>query len=150
MDAEKSEIASFVDGTITEYSDLIMRAERLDKIIQKLQAAKRRTLESIDEIKSQVKSDMLERGDKKIEGAEFSWVLKRGQVVVDLFDEDIVPEIYRPIKITTNIDKALVRQALEAGIDVPGARLKESYALQPKQKSGDKELEWRSTYVQKS
>tara|TARA_R110000868_G_scaffold41986_1_gene142509 strand:+ start:668 stop:1201 length:534 start_codon:yes stop_codon:yes gene_type:complete len=65
--------------------------------------------------------DALDRA--KIELPDITASLRKGQIGVNVFDPDAVPDIYAEIVTTRKIDKATVLSVLKSGQDVPGAAL---------------------------
>lgn len=89
-----------------------------------------------ERMKEHLKYVMLERGVKKLEGAESEVTLSptKGEIVV--IDEDAALKHYGKEKLTVSVDKVKLREDLEKGIDFGVAKIKQNWSLKIKPKKG--------------
>jgi hypothetical protein len=72
-------------------------------------------------------------GVKKIECPHFALSLRDNPAAVEVFDEKQVPQDYmREIPARFEVDKALIKQAIKDGYEVPGAKLTQGKRLEIK------------------
>lgn len=83
----------------------------------------------VDWVKGDVKLAMLEMNQKELVGEEMRFTLSSTKPTVDVFSQDLLPSEYLREKLILEPDKEKIRAALELGIEVPGARLKENFSL---------------------
>ena len=69
------------------------------------------------------------RAKKEVDTFELSI---RKSKSIDVYDESIVPQEYKEIKTTETINKTEIKKAIESGVTVPGATIKENNNLQIK------------------
>lgn len=62
-------------------------------------------------------------GIQKIESPWFTMSIAKNPVAVDVLDEPAIPDQFVEIVTTRKINKASIKQAIEAGVEVPGAYL---------------------------
>lgn len=74
---------------------------------------------------------MLDAGVRKIEGPYLRIAIRDNPAAVDVFDAEQLPAVFmrQPPPPATEPDKAAIKEALKAGLDVPGARLSISQRL---------------------
>lgn len=88
-------------------------------------SARRKAIEArADYLEKRVFDTMLETGITKIECPYFRLSIQNNPASVDVFDQLQIPQDYmREIPAKFEIDKALIKQAINDGFEVPGARL---------------------------
>lgn len=87
-------------------------------------AARRKALEMrVQWLKDYLKDNMERCGIRKIECPYFRLSVQHNPVSVDIMDEAAVPRQFGKVAVTWTVDKAAVRDAIESGQAVPGARL---------------------------
>ena len=74
-------------------------------------------------MKDYLKTHMEACGITKIESPWFTLAIQKNPAAVEIMDEDSLPDDFVEIVTTRKIDKAGIKQAIEAGADVPGAVL---------------------------
>ena len=103
--------------TINEEMNRLERIEkRNDKLIERLKENMKFALEIFGE-------------SKKVD--TFTLSLRKSKSV-EIIDADVIPESFRVIKTTESINKTEIKKAIESGVTVPGATIKENNNLQIK------------------
>ena len=103
--------------TINEEMNRLERIEkRNDKLIDRLKESMKMALEIFGE-------------SKKID--TFTLSLRKSKSV-EIIDAELIPEAYRVVKTTETINKTEIKKAIESGIMVAGATIKENQNLQIK------------------
>jgi hypothetical protein len=74
-------------------------------------------------IKDYLKTNMEACGIQKIESPWFVLAIQKNPVAVEILNEAALPDEFKEAIITTKIDRAGIKQAIEAGREVPGAAL---------------------------
>jgi hypothetical protein len=74
-------------------------------------------------LKDYLKENMEACGISKIESPWFRLAVQKNPAAVDVVDEAALPDEFKEQVVTVKIDKAAIRDALKAGVDVPGAAL---------------------------
>lgn len=100
--------------------------------VEKQMAARRQSVENRAKyLKERLKGAMELAGMKKIESPHFVISIAKNPASVDLYEPGLVPPQFskRP---PPEIDKAAVKEALQAGVEVPGAALKQGTSLRIK------------------
>lgn len=101
-------------------NDEINRLERIEKRNNKL----------IDRLKDTMKFALETFGEsKKVD--TFTLSLRKSKSV-EILDSELIPEAYRTIKTTETINKTEIKKAIESGLTVAGATIKENQNLQIK------------------
>ncbi len=126
MEKKAIAVASFIKNlqaerdAITEAKkQMALRESRLDKKMEWLEQYLRFNMErtGITEISS---------------SPYFAIKLKKCPVSVDVLDESEIPVEFIREKVTTSIDKTKLKEALQCGIAIPGATLKQNMRLEIK------------------
>ena len=78
-----------------------------------------------DRLKLALRESMTRTGRLKINTNRFrlSVVANGGKIPIVIDDESSIPELYTQMQVSYTIDKEAIRSAIDAGTDVPGARL---------------------------
>jgi len=71
------------------------------------------------------------RGGVALKGQTNTLSVRTSDAVV-ITDEDIIPDLYRPMKEVYTVDKAAIKKALKNGVDIPGVDLEFRSNLQRK------------------
>ena len=114
--ADKAEaVAAWIDKQSALAAALKAREEAI--------AERRRAMEnSADRMKVYLKSMLEKTGVKKVEGPLFRISLAKAPAAVQVLDETQIPLGYF-IQQDPKLDKRALRDALKAGVEVPGAKL---------------------------
>lgn len=81
-------------------------------------------------LKSYLQTNMERSGITEISCAEFEIKLKKCPVSVDVLDEKLIPEEFLRVKTVTDVDKVKLKAALQSGVEIQGAALKNNMSLQ--------------------
>jgi hypothetical protein len=76
-----------------------------------------------DRLRDYVKRVMQEAGILRLEGRASSFYLRAATPSVIFTNEALIPDEFKEQRITIAVDKRAIREAIEAGQDVPGADL---------------------------
>ena len=93
----------------------------IDTEIKRLTALKKHRERVADGLHEYLLFNMQQTGIQKIEAPLFSISIRTNPPSVDVFDESQVPNEYMVPKYT--ISKTLIKEALSAGKEIPGARM---------------------------
>lgn len=105
-------------------------AEACKKEAQRL-ASKAQTAESrIAWLKAKYLNIMQTNGLRKVQGNSYTLSVRESEAVAVPQDVSGLPELYLRRKETIEADKAVIKEALAAGQEVPGCELRKSYSLQ--------------------
>jgi len=97
---------------------------------ERLQRIEKRNDKLIDRLKESMKNALIIFGDsKKVD--TFTLSLRKSKQV-EILDADVIPESYRVVKTTETINKTEIKKAIESGLTVAGATIKENQNLQIK------------------
>ena len=97
---------------------------------ERLQRIEKRNDKLIDRLKESMKNALIIFGEsKKVD--TFTLSLRKSKQV-EILDADAIPESYRTINTTETINKTEIKKAIESGLTVAGATIKENQNLQIK------------------
>lgn len=95
---------------------------------EKRLAARRGSFEKFSQaIRDSLKAQLEEWGVKKVEGMKFSFAIQKNPPAVEIEDEAAIPAEF--IEYKPSISKSKVKDALQDGKEVPGAKLNQSTRL---------------------
>jgi len=97
--------------------------KEIDAEIKRLQERKKTIQNKSNNIKEYLRYNMEASGIKKIECPLFSISLAKGQEVVIITDENLLPDEYVRVKTEISPNKIALKNALKDGKEVPGAEL---------------------------
>lgn len=144
LDLDDQTIADTLEG---ESGDLIEKGKNVAAVFRNLEsdakqikeaeqqlAERRKAYEKrAESLKEYLKTNMEVAGIQKIECPWFSITLAQNPEAVTIDDEAVIPRDYfKEIPATYQLDKALVKQAIKDGFEVPGARLTRGTSLRIK------------------
>lgn len=121
----KAQNVAFVARNIEALAASIKEAENA-------MATRRKAMESrAASLRSYLLRNMQLAGVQKIEGPYLRMSIKNNPAAVDVFDAAQIPSDYmrQPEPPPPAPDKTAIKEALKAGVDVPGARLTQSQRL---------------------
>ena len=102
----------------------------IDEEMARLQRIEKRNDKLIDRLKESMKFALEVFGEsKKVD--TFTLSLRKSKSV-EILDAEIIPESYKTIRPTTIINKTEIKKAIESGLTVAGATIKENQNLQIK------------------
>lgn len=110
-------------------SRMTQEIEYLKKKADTLYARAKRIEAAQDRMKDVLKSVMVAMELKKAQGEDYSFTLSLTKAKVVVTDEAQLPRGYFKEEVVTKLSKDALREALEAGVSVSGARLEQSYSL---------------------
>jgi hypothetical protein len=94
---------------------------------------RRKRLESESKkIRLYLKNEMQRTGISKVDCEYFSIKVKKNPPHVKVLNEKLIPAIYKTVEIMETIDKSAIRDAIKAGVEVPGAILENDTKLDVK------------------
>lgn len=107
--------------------DLEAEADIFDKEIKRLQARKKERQNKADRLKAYLRDSMIAAKKDTVKAPLFTISLVKGRAVLNIHDEEKVPDEYRcwPTD-RPPVDKALVQATLVGGGTVPGAEMGET------------------------
>lgn len=112
--AKRDEVATFIHKWAAEAE--FLRSQEV------LLAERRRNIETfLGHFKGGMLAQFLNWGIKKVEGRLHRFSLKKNPPKIEVFDESLLPTEF--MRYTPSPDKAAIKDALESGREVPGARM---------------------------
>ena len=100
--------------------------DAIDAEIERLRARKTVINNKKQSVIDYLKRNMAASGIKKIECPLFTITLAKGRDIVNVFDQQALPDDYLNVKTTITPDKPAIAKALKAGDEIAGARLEKS------------------------
>ena len=133
LEAEAGDIIEKGTNVAKAFRNLEAMAEQI-KQAELQMADRRKALEKrAASIKQYLHANMEKAGISKIESPWFCIILKKNPPAVAIDDEASIPADYmREIPATLQPDKALIKQAISDGFDVPGCHLAQGTRLEIK------------------
>lgn len=124
---EKSQSVAFVIRNMETFAAAV-KAEA-DAMAERAKRVQKRA----DSIKTYLHNCMNLAGVQKIEHPQFTISIRKNPESVQIFEEKLLPPDYlREIPASYAPDKALIKQAIKDGHEVPGAKLTRTESLQIK------------------
>jgi Siphovirus Gp157 len=107
------------------------------KAAEKTMSERRKSAERRrDSVKTYLLTNMVGCGIKKIEGPYFTVSVRDNPEAVDVFEPGTIPQAYMrevpPPPPSWEVDKASIKAAIKAGVEVPGAKLTRGQRLEIK------------------
>ena len=115
------DIALKAQGIEMVCRDAVKDLPAIDAEIKRLQALKAHRVAVADGLKAHLKRSMEAMGMEKIQCPLFTVSIRNNPTSVEVFEEAMVPNEYMVPKYSAS--KTKIKEALVAGVDVPGARL---------------------------
>ena len=97
--------------------------KEVEKEIERLKAVKSRKEKSLENFKNYIKRNMIQMEIKKIETPLGNLSVRQNPVSTDVYDKNLIPKEFMKPKTTYSISLTDIKKAIEAGTEVPGARL---------------------------
>lgn len=129
MEEIKSNLAAKVDGYEFKKEALLRRADWFKDQAEKFRTASRAMANMADKLKDRMKQVMIETDQPVLEGNLYSFRLQQGQSSVVIDDVNELPATYTREKVTVEVDKVMIKEAIESGIKVPGVHLEKGIIL---------------------
>lgn len=133
LEAEAGDIEVKATNVAKVFRNLEAMAKQIKEAEQQM-AERRKALEKRSErLKAYLHNNMERAGISKIDSPWFCISLKKNPAAVVIDDESSIPADYlREIPATFQPDKALIKQAISDGFDVPGCHLAQGTRLEIK------------------
>ena len=128
LEGLEGEVEDKLDSYGIVMNELYMDIEKITVEIKRLTDAKKRISNNIDRMKEAVKASMDLMGKKKVQGNHFTWQIQKNGGKAPLIIDESMPAICLPEEYQlwdVKPDKEVIRQDLEAGKELPYARLGE-------------------------
>lgn len=144
MDLDAQTVADTIEGSgLTEaIADKAMGIEMVARTMEMHTPAIEAEIERLTKLKKQrqaaasglreyLKANMIAASIEKIDGPLFKIRLQNNPAAVDVFEADTVPEQFwvQPETPPKALDKKAIKKAIDAGEEVPGARLVQGKSL---------------------
>ena len=131
LEALQMERSEKVESIALFIKNLISDAAKIKEEEQNLKARREAKERKAERLKEYLKMSMLAQGDKKFETAKVALSFRTSkQVVVD--DLEKLDKAYLKGNITYAADKKAIKEAIDSGVTVEGARIEENQNLQVK------------------
>lgn len=135
IEAMMSENALAEPEKVQGYYYLIQRLKAEIAYLKQLEAeprATRKTLEAkLDWLNENLKRHAIESGKKELIGIDHRYAVQKAKPVVAIIDEKLIPGEYKDIVTSVEIAKDRIKEDLEAGVEVAGAKLVQAKYLKP-------------------
>lgn len=133
MDAYLNELAGQEADKVDAFGQFLRletaRAKALSEESQRLASKARTSKGRLSWLKSRYLDTMQAVGLRKVSGNVYTLSVRNADAV-EIDDAWALPDLYVRRKEIVEPDKAVLRESLKAGIDVPGARLVKTQSLQ--------------------
>lgn len=106
--------------------NLDLTSEAIKNEIDRLTAMKKAVDDRNNRFKEYVKNSMEALGTLKVETELGTLSVAKNPVSVEVYDESMIADEYKKEKVTVTIDKTAIKNAINSGRDVQGARLIEN------------------------
>lgn len=135
-----------LEDTLESLTDAIEdKLENIGKLIKTIDAEaaglkaeetrlvdRRKSLEAnTKRLKQYAEQSMQDAGMKKSKGQLFTFSIQKNPAALDIVDESIIPEIFFTIPQPV-LDKAIIKEQLKLGFEIPGAQLTQGESLRIK------------------
>lgn len=133
LEAEGGDLIEKGKNVAAVFRNLESDAKQIKEAEQQL-AERRKAIEKrAESLRNYLKTNMEIAGISKIECPWFVVSIAQNPEAVTVEDESLIPRDYfKEIPATYQLDKALVKQAIKDGFEVPGARLSRGTSLRIK------------------
>ena len=128
LDITEQALVQKVDGYFFVIDAFESKEKQLKELADELYDAAKMCKNESQRIKDHVKNRMRELEVKELQGGMRRFTLSTGKASVSV-DEALLPAQYTKESIVVSADKDLIKKALDEGLDVPGARLMETWVL---------------------
>jgi Siphovirus Gp157. len=127
----ESNLANKVDRYYYFIESLEKGAEFFKARAEEATKARKQYESAIDRLKDNLTLAMHDLKTDELTGEEFRFKLSKSKPAVEILDEEKLPASYMREKVTYTPDKDLIKQDLDKGLIVPGARLVEKSSIRP-------------------
>lgn len=112
-----------INGYVGVYGELTRQAQTIDAEIDRLTALKKTKANEIKNLKEHLRLGLESVGQSKFDTGLYKGYFRKGAISVEIENSDQIPAKYVETKLTERPDKKLIKQALESGKIVSGAKL---------------------------
>jgi seryl-tRNA synthetase len=126
IDIKAHSIAAFVRNVESN-------AEAVREASKRMNARAARLEKKAERIKAYLKEQMEKLGSKRLDMPEFVLRVTKNPPSVEIYDFASVPARFKYNKIEVAVDKTAIKAELDAGREVPGARIKQDTRLDIKE-----------------
>ncbi len=127
----ETELEKKSSGLIKYFKNEESTLDMIDAEIKRLQGLKKSKEKKIKDFKSFIVYNLSNMGIKKVE-TELGNLSLRTSKAVEIINEELIPQEYITEVVEKKISKADIKKALESGLEVAGATIKENLNLQIK------------------
>lgn len=133
MDAYLNELAGQEASKVDAFGQFLRletaRAKAIREEAQRLACRARSAENRLGWLRSKYLDTMQAVGLRKVSGSAYTLTIRETDAV-EVTDPSALPDLYVRRKEIVEPDKAVLRESLKAGVDVPGARLVKTQSLQ--------------------
>lgn len=108
----------------------VSEQEMIDNEIARLKGRSDKLKKDAEWLRNYVEREMLRTGITKVPSSLFSITIANNTPKIEVFDETLIPSDY--IRTVTSPDKIAIRDAINNGVEVPGANLVQTKSLRIK------------------
>ncbi len=131
LDAIQGQMENKVDNIVRYSKNLELTAGAIDTEIERLQELKKSYVNKAEALRNYISYAMRKHGIEKVETG-VARISFRKSSSVEIVDPTVLPEKFLVTKTTQAPDKKAIKEAIENGESVPGARIEEKKNLQIK------------------
>ena len=106
--------------------------ESIENEIKELMDKKRRKNNKIEQLKQLIANDFAINEIKKFETPIFKFTKVKNPASVVILDENLIPDDYKKIEQVVKIDKKSIKEDIEDGIKVEGAKIENTESIRIK------------------
>ena len=133
LEGESTDLVEKGKNVAAIFRNLESDAKQIKEAEQQLSERRKAIEKRAEQLKNYLKTNMEVASISKIECPWFIVSIAQNQEAVTVDDESLIPRDYfKEIPATYQLDKALVKQAIKDGYEVPGARLTRGTSLRIK------------------
>ena len=123
MEGLEGEIAEKSKNVAAYFLNLDSDIEQLKEVEAKIKARRVSKEKHSQRLKDYLRENMIANEICKIECPEFKITIRKAVASVEVIDQDSINSEFIKTKVTESVDKAAIKKALKAGMNVTGARL---------------------------
>lgn len=132
LEVNEKQLATKVDSYYMVMETFGADAEHWKGLKQKIDRLVKSITNSEKRLKENIITAMRTLDAKTLEGEMFAFTLANTKGKVDVYDEDQLPTKYLVEKVSYEVDKNAIAKDLADGIEIPGARMEQTYSLRKK------------------
>jgi len=131
LDSIKMELTQKVDNIVMRLRTLELTSKAVDTEIDRLDSLKKYYDRRGQKLKSYLAHNLQMIGKDRLE-TEKAVLSFRKSETTDILDEKLIPQEYKTVKTTESINKTAIKEAINGGVEVPGAVVTPHKSLQIK------------------